>query len=139
MNVTKNFTAEEFIPQEIYLNKDCSKLLQIGYPLIKLCQEIRTKFGAPLYVNNWASGGPLNLSGYRSPECKLGAWKSQHKQFAAADLHQSIMSQEEFKAFLIGNFDYFKIYGLTRIEANTVGWTHIDMLYTGLDYLYEFN
>lgn len=93
--------------------------------LLETCDDVREILGVPCSVNNYATGGDRQWCGYRSPECKIGAPKSQHRLGRAADLHPQGMTADEARArirvaVLAGHLRY-----LGGIETG-VPWLHID-------------
>ena len=86
MNITENFTLEEFIrsdkASELGIKNDpgTHERLAIVNLCVKLLQPIREAIGKPIYIN----------SGYRCPELNKavgGVPTSQHQIGEAADLH----------------------------------------------------
>jgi hypothetical protein len=60
-----------------------------------------------------------------------------HKQGKAVDFDVKGMTADEVRGVLrLNQIELMKL-GLTRIETG-ISWVHIDLKYTGLNYLYEF-
>jgi hypothetical protein len=48
-----------------------------------------------------------------------------------------VKTYEEFRNLIRNNFEELNKLGLTTIEMATPTWLHIDLRFTGIDYLYE--
>lgn len=136
--VSKNFWLHEFLPPEI-LEMSPNGLLFLDPRLITICQFIRDRFGKPVTINNYIDGGPYTNSGYRDPLCNIGAMFSQHKFGRASDLKVEDNEPEEIRKDIIKNWDRYRQYGLTTIEAGTPTWLHVDCRWTDSDDLLIVN
>ncbi len=87
---------------------------------------LRTFINVPITINNWFSGGSYEWSGYRSPACTLGAQFSQHRYGNAFDCKFKDMTAEEARQIILKNQDSPLLQKIMRLEADTVGWVHID-------------
>lgn len=141
MKYSKHFSLEELVPQEIFHQFAGRSAQFLDYRSANLLDAIRELVGQPITINNWNSGGAFSQSGFRLPDTLVGGKLSQHKFGRAYDLkidvNGEIKSYEHFRNLIRANFNQLNKLGLTTIELNTPTWLHIDMRYTGLDYLYE--
>ena len=138
MNLTKDFTLQEFIPQSIYQQYGDKSIWFIDPRLPALAQAIRDIIERPVIINNWFTGGTYSNCGYRTPDCLIGAKLSQHKSGRAIDLHfQGINDYEAIRNIIRANWSKLQPLGLTTIEKETPTWLHCDMRWTGLDTLLE--
>ena len=137
MKLTANFTLQEFIDPDTYKKYGTSSIWFIDPRIVNLAQFIRERLGKPCTINNWTSGGQYQLSGFRPPECTIGAKLSQHRFGRAIDLKVKDMTADEVREDIISNYDVYKKVGLTTIEdgAYAPTWCHIDIRDTKSDEL----
>jgi len=88
-------------------------------------------------INNWLWGRGRNNSGFREPECTIGARLSDHKRGIALDIVPKDITPEEIRQDIISNFLVYRKLGLTTIEMGTDTWLHISLRYTGLNELLQ--
>lgn len=129
MKLTNNFSLQEFIDPDTYKRFGSSSVWFIDPKIVTLAQFIRERLGKPCTINNWASGGSYQYSGFRPPKCSVGASMSQHRFGRAIDLKVKGMKADEVREDIIKNFDIYKKAGLTTIEdgAYAPTWCHIDI------------
>lgn len=134
------FHLDEFVPKEIYMQYYEKSLMFINPIAIKMAEGIREYFNVPIIINNWWTGGDYNYSGFRQPDCKVGAYLSQHKMGTSAiDCHfPKGTDYEKVRQTIRDKYDTFRKMGITTFERN-VNWLHIDCRQTGMDKLYEVN
>jgi len=127
MKVSSNFILQEFVPKEIYSKWGEKSIWFVPKRNILLAQFFRDRFGHTT-VNDWHNGGQYNYSGFRPPECKVGAELSQHRFCNADDFKFSKVTIQEVYEDVIKNFDLYSKYGLTTIEniTATLTWLHCD-------------
>ena len=135
--LTTNFRLEEFIDPDTFKKYGESSIWFIDPRIVTLAQSMRDRLGKPCTINSWSGGGQYQYSGFRPPQCSIGAKLSQHRFGRAIDLKVSGMTADEVRDDIIGNFDIYKKAGLTTIEdgAYAPTWCHIDIRDTGLDTL----
>ena len=135
--LTTNFRLEEFIDPDTFGRFGELSIWFIDPRLVTLAQFMRERLGKPCTINNWHGGGQYNYSGFRPPDCPIGATLSQHRFGRAMDLKVSGMTADEVRDDIIGNFDIYRKVGLTTIEDGDYAptWCHIDIRETGLDTL----
>ena len=69
---------------------------------------------------------PYNYSGYRQSSCPVGAENSAHKRGMAIDIKISNYSSQKVQELIQKDYkDYFQQLGVTGMELNTDGWTHV--------------
>jgi|TARA_R110002020_G_scaffold113252_4_gene260557 hypothetical protein len=137
MKLTANFTLQEFIDPNTYAKYGDSSIWFIDPRIVNLAQFTRERLGKPCTINNWSNGGQYSYSGFRPPECTIGAKLSQHRFGRGIDLKVSGMTADEVREDIITNFDVYKKVGLTTIEdgAYAPTWCHIDIRDTKSDKL----
>lgn len=128
MKVSENFTLQEFIDRETYQRFGANSIWFIDQRIITIAQLVRDRFGVPVTINNWITGGKYNLSGFRPPSTKIGASLSQHKFGRAVDLKLKGVDPVELSQDIQENFEIYKKVGLTTIEnvEKTPSWLHAD-------------
>jgi uncharacterized protein YcbK (DUF882 family) len=94
--------------------------------LLETIDDIRGLLGVPCYVNDYAHGGKRVASGYRGPNCTVGALHSQHRLGRAADLHPDGMSADEARAKIVLALANGKLPYLGGVELG-VPWLHVDV------------
>jgi hypothetical protein len=138
MKVSENFVLQEFICPEIY-NAWGEKSIQfIDFNIIMFAQRLRDKYGKPLVINNWHTGGKYKDSGLRRFNSKTGAKMSQHRFGRAVDIKILLANGtidpkggERLREFVKKNYLGMFSDIITTIEADTEGWLHADCRYTG--------
>jgi hypothetical protein len=127
MQISKNFILQELVPQKTFEEQKDSAVFLIDPRLINAIQFVRDYFDVSATINNWHTGGEFQFSGYRYKGCGVGKEKGDHYNGTAADLKlegkDSLVVQKE----IIANKKLFKSVGITGIEKDTKGWTHISV------------
>lgn len=128
MKVSENFWLTEFIPKNVYEEYGDKSLQFIDERIITIAQFIRDHFGKPVTINNWYDGGQYNESGYRSPNTKTGAFRSQHKSGRAIDIKVSGLLPKEVYDHIMAHEELFISVGVTAMEniTSTPTWVHLD-------------
>lgn len=128
-----NFIIKELVPKEIYVRWGDKSIWFIDERIFHLINFIRTRFAKPMTINNWHTGGGFNNRGFRTPTCVIGATLSQHRFGRAVDFNIDGVTPQEIYKDIVDNFSLYAKEGLTTIEdiSLTIGWTHIDIRYTG--------
>lgn len=137
MQLTQHFRLTEWVPKAIYGVFCDHSIWFLDQRIVMVADRLAEMLGKKITVNNWAVGGQYDLSGYRSPDEKTGAFRSQHKRGAACDLKVEGMTPDEVRQFIRDNFTELNKLGLTTIEQDTPTWTHADCRWTGLPTLLE--
>ena len=135
MKVSKDFSLAEFVPPAIYEHFVDKSIWFIDPKIVQMAQFIRDRFGKPVAINNYLTGGSYQYSAFRDCDCTIGATNSQHRHGRAIDFRIQGMSPMEIRADIIKNFDLYRPSGLTTIEGGTPTWTHIDCRFTNQDTL----
>lgn len=86
---------------------------------------LRLFIDRPITINNWFAGGPYAWSGYRSPECTIGAAKSEHRSGNAFDCKIQGTDAESVRIAILANQDDPRLRNIMRLEAD-VSWLHFD-------------
>ena len=151
---SKYFSIQELVPPAIYEQFGERSWQFIDPRAGAVLDAIRELVGTSVTINTWNSDGDNVVdphekfeSGFRMPETKTGGKLSQHKFGRGFDLRAKFIlkngvlvplaNYEDFRNLIRYNFEYLNSLGLTTIEKDTPTWLHIDLRYTGLDYLYE--
>ena len=87
--------------------------------------NIRTYFGKPVVVNNWASGGQSQNRGLRPRHSAVGADFSQHRFGGAFDIDVQDVPAEEVRQTIIKLKDSSLFYLITCLEIN-IPYVHFD-------------
>ena len=85
--------------------------------------RFRELVNAPVTINNWATGGSYKESGVRRKDTPTGSPMSRHKEWDGFDVKVKDMPPKEVREVIKANYLWL---GVTRIEADTPTWTHID-------------
>jgi|JI8StandDraft_1071087.scaffolds.fasta_scaffold93405_4 hypothetical protein len=135
IKVSPNFYLDEFVPKKIYEQFGAKSIQFVSQERIDRAEAMRAIHG-PIIINNWATGGPLQESGFRVPDTKTGAFLSQHKQNNADDYHfvkfNGLSKAAKLEAYdgvrleIRNNPELYKGMGITTIEAGTWSWLHAD-------------
>lgn len=135
MKISTHFSIYEFVPKEIYAKFGDKSLQFIDQRVIDIAEVVRQRFEKPVTINNWNMGGNFNNRGFRSPDCAIGAFYSQHKAGRGIDINVQDIEVVDVYNDVIKNFDLYKKVGLTTIEdiSKTPGWTHLDCRKTNQD------
>lgn len=133
IKITNNFYIDEFVRKDFYEKWGIRSIHWIRPEVIRIDQFIRERYGIPIIINNWATGGDRQNSGLRYPIADIGAGDSFHKFGCATDkkfVGQNPAFYDEVREDIIKNWhSLFKPLGLTTIEANTYTWLHTDCRY----------
>jgi hypothetical protein len=134
-----SFRIEEFVPPETVERWGLGRSIWFVRPHVVLfCSHIKETFGGILTINNWYWGGVFKYSGYRPPDCDVGAKESSHKRSDAVDMRSTGIGVEELSDYIERKYSLLHSrYLLTGIELGTSSWTHVDFRCTGLDYLHK--
>lgn len=119
INVSNNFTLDEFIDPVSYAN------LMRG---IAIAQYIRETTGQPVTINNWANGGQYKESGYRRPDSKTGSPTSEHRLMNGWDFKIGTWSGQQMFTWAVHHAQPLYNLGARRFEdvSLTPTWLHID-------------
>ena len=131
MKVSKNFDIKELVPREVYQRFGDFSVWFLDQKTIQVLQQLRDTFGTCI-VNNWSSGGKFNYSGYRQPDCKVGASFSQHKFGRAFDCKFTKATAEEVRQAIQADKTFWLEQGLSCYEDN-VSWLHFDTRWTNFN------
>lgn len=147
IKVAQNFYLDEFVDPRTYLTEPDNGLSKMNPIIFQLAQLLRSLFGKSININNWwglylqlkkegkstdqiirlieNSKRVSKWSGYRPPECKIGAKKSEHRFGNAIDPKGD---QNKLAEIVKANAALFYAFGLRRLENPdiTPGWLHMD-------------
>ncbi len=126
MKVSKDFFLAEFVPPVIYEKYEDKAIWFVDSRLFVMAQFIRDRFGKPITINNYLTGGSYQYSAFRDSTCTIGAVNSQHRHGRAIDFRIKGMSPQEVREDIIRNYGLYRPAGLTTIEADTATWVHVD-------------
>jgi hypothetical protein len=86
---------------------------------------MREAFG-PLTVNNWHLGGNYQYSGFRHPQCTIGAQLSQHRFGRGFDPKSKHFTPEQMQSFILANPKRFPYITTMENAKHTKTWLHFD-------------
>lgn len=133
-----HFKAHELVPKSVYEQFKNDAIMFIDAKILRMADLLRCYYQKPILMNNWVDGGQLQYRGLRIPECPQYTQFSPHTRGQALDFNVYGVDDEEVRKHIIDNAD--KIYTqITRIEANTKGWVHIDCVNTRANSIVIFN
>ena len=135
MKVSENFLLQEFIPKSIYDRFGVNSIWFIDDRIIKVAQYFRDKYNLPITINDWHTGGNRQYSGFRPPDCEIGAELSQHRAGRACDLKflgQDDISIDDIRENIRANQKEFYDIGLRAVEEGTDTWLHLSVQNTNL-------
>ncbi len=112
MKVSKDFSLAEFVPPAIYEHFVYKSIWFIDPKIVQMAQFIRDRFGKPITINNYLTGGSYQYSAFRDNACTIGAENSQHRHGRAIDFRIQGMSPMEIRADIIRNFEQYRASGL---------------------------
>lgn len=97
----EHVSAHELVWKDLYLelekiNQTDKILWQFNPLVLRTADLLRKKYGS-ITVNNWKSGGSLQLRGLRPDDTSTGAMLSAHKRGAALDCNFKNASAEEIR------------------------------------------
>lgn len=119
------FELYELLPKDFYLNnlyKGDNLWFIFDNRLLETLDILRKTYGK-MYINTWKWGGKRQDSGYRPPDCKIGARLSQHRFGRATDILFEDYETEEVRQDIIERNKFFPY--IKGIETG-VSWLHID-------------
>lgn len=136
MSLTKNFYLQEFVTPYLYKKWKDRSVIFVDERMIYLAQWIRDRFGKPMTINNWHSGGKFKYRGWRPPYCKVGSRYSQHKAGRGLDVSIVGISIKEIHEDIKDNQRLYYNYGLRVVESmeKAPTWMHLDCRTTFTDY-----
>lgn len=126
---SKYFLIKQLVPPDVYAARGDTAWELFAPELITTIDQVYEYFGR-YTINNWHTGGKFKESGYRSPDSKTGAPKSQHKKGRAVDAKPLDVSPQFMYAEILKNPKAFPL--LTTLEdisytSAGAGWVHVDV------------
>lgn len=136
-----SFILQEFVPPETYRKYGENSIWFINPNMVLFAQWLKEIFGNPIItINDWYWAGGRMYSGYRPPDCEIGAKESSHRRGIALDPVIAGIDPAIVRRVIRDNFAYLNsAFGVTAIEKDTETWTHVDFRWTGLDHLMEIS
>lgn len=126
----RHFAPHELLPglsgDETWITLDPVLRVKLDDRLLETCDDVRDLLGTACSINDYARGGKRQWCGLRTPDCTIGAPKSQHRIGKAADLHPSGMTAEMARTIVRNAVAAGKLPYLGGMELN-VSWLHIDV------------
>lgn len=119
-----HFDLRELVPPDAYKALGDNAWILLDQRIVETLELIRLKFGKPMTVNNWHTGGSFSQRGFRSSS-DVGAPYSQHRFGRAVDFDIKGMTSEEFRADLKKNPNDPAYKYITACELK-VNWCHVD-------------
>jgi len=133
------FHIEEFVPKETFEKWGEKSIWFINPNIVLFSQWLKTTLDdVSVVINDWKWGGSYNYSGYRPPDCAIGAKESSHRRGIAVDIKIKGYHPERIRDLIRQNFQMLnERFGVTGYEVGTDTWVHVDFRWTNIDKLYE--
>ena len=121
-----NFTAGEFLPQETFKEYGALGMRYINPKIPLIIQWLRNKYGKPIIINDWVSGGKLDGRCLRILGDSAYKPYSDHNFGNAVDFNVKGVEVAQVQNDIINTFytDLIAL-GVTGIEWQTPTWIHI--------------
>ncbi len=133
-----SFIIQEFVPPHTWRKWGAKSIWFINPNIVLFAQWLKDHTNSIVIINDWAFGGQYFNSGFRPPDCIIGAALSQHRFGNGIDIKVTDYSANQIRSIIRENWKFLHDkFNLSTIEKNTPTWTHVDFRYTGLNYLYE--
>lgn len=116
------FELQELVDPETYEKLGARSWIVLDPRAVITLDQLRARFGY-CTVNDWNTGGELRYRGFRSPQCKVGADRSQHRFGRAFDCTFET-SAYVVREYILANRKEFP--HLTTLE-DEVSWVHFDV------------
>jgi len=126
--MSKYFQIQELVPPGIYTLFGEKAWWFVSQAMVAVIDALRDDLGQPIIVNDWSRGGSFQYSGYRPPECRIGAKYSMHRMGLAFDVKAKGKTPAEILAVIMANKQKYLDLGLTTYEhlEDTPTWLHLD-------------
>lgn len=127
---SKWFDIVEFVDRRTWQALGFKAACLIDPRIVRVCDMIREKAGAPVTVNNWFQrNGKFDSSGYRAVWDSTGGSLSQHRRGCAADVKVLGLKPKQVFELIMDNQIEFEVCGLTTMEnlKFTPTWIHVDV------------
>lgn len=134
--VSKNFKLEEFVNDKTYKEFGLQSIRFIDLKLIDIAQAIRYYIMQPVIINGMIGDVIFDNSGYRDPDCEIGAFRSAHKLGKAIDIKIPSISKQEGRQLYDEILqqrhplnEQLTMLGLTAVEDfnKTRTWIHLSV------------
>jgi hypothetical protein len=125
---SKHFVIQELVPPVIFGRFGQRSWWFIQPNIVAVLDQLRDDLGRAVVVNNWHRRGHFSMSGYRTPETKVGAAYSMHRMGLAADVKVAGVTPAEVLAVIQADLPKYLSLGLTTVENldATPTWLHLD-------------
>lgn len=135
------FIIQEFVPPETYQKYGENAVWFINPKIVLFLDWIKQQCnGATVTVNDWYWGGDRKYSGYRPPDCDVGAPESTHRRGDGVDFLVEGYTPKEIRSLIKKNFIYLRAqFGLAGYEKDTKTWIHGDFRWTNSNDLLEIS
>lgn len=123
--VPEHFNIKELVDKQTYKDRGERSIELLDPCMLWTIDRLREKYGS-IIINNWASGGQYQFSGFRPKNCSIGALYSQHRLGKGFDLKFKDYTPEQIRTLIKVNAkkDEFKF--ISCVELDTPSWVHID-------------
>ena len=128
------FGIEELVSREVFSDRGEKAWALLDERALETLDALRKEFG-PITVNDWKWGGSYEYSGFREPDCGIGAAYSQHRFGRAFDCKFKNVSVDRVRARILSTPEKFP--HISALEMN-VSWLHFDVRNYGPEVL-KFN
>lgn len=126
MYKTDYFAIEELVtPRHLEMFTEKQLWRMLDERILRAIDLLRQDLG-PIIINNWKFGGRLDDCGLRLPDFYPEPSPSQHLSGRAMDIHPRDYTPKETRQVILENQIRYRGF-ISRIEANTDTWVHIDV------------
>lgn len=126
MYTTDYFEIAELVtPKHLEMFTERQLWRMLDERILRAIDLLRQDLG-PIVVNNWKYGGELDDCGLRLPSFYPHPSPSQHLSGRAMDIHPVEYSPKDTRTVILENEIRYRPF-ISRVEANTDTWVHIDI------------
>ena len=121
-----NFAIHELVSPEIYAQRGQRGWELLDERALRALQDLRDRFGR-IRINDYEFGGKYRYSGFRPPECTVGAKLSQHRFGRAFDCKFHDHTAKEVYHHIVDNPEDFPLITTLENIDYTPTWLHMDV------------
>ncbi len=123
----KHFELHELVPKDLFNKYAFKQHILWGLfdeRLLRIADTVREEFGS-MTINNWYWQGPRQYSGFRPPDCTIGATLSQHRFGRALDMIPKTSDVDDIRQDMIESQNDIAWKDIGGIEMD-ITWLHVD-------------
>jgi len=118
------FAIQELCDPETYKTLGEAAWMLFDPLLLSTLDRIRNRYGKPIVINDWVSGGKFKYRGFRPSNCTEGSPLSAHRRGQAIDFDVKGMTAEEVRQDIKKNQEHIDFMLINQVEL-AVNWVHI--------------